>query len=73
MSKKPRKPSNNTKDFSNKIIKILTTNSNRAFNYKQIAAILEVDDTKSSEIAFTKYFPGSDSIIFFETARIFRS
>ena len=47
MSKKPRKPSNNTKDFSNKIIKILTTNSNKAFNYKQIAAILDVDDTKS--------------------------
>jgi ribonuclease R len=47
MSKLPKKPSNNTKDFSNKIIKILTTNSNKAFNYKQIAAILEVDDTKS--------------------------
>jgi ribonuclease R len=47
MSKKPKKPSNNTKDFSNKIIKILTTNSNRAFNYKQLAALLEVDDTKS--------------------------
>ena len=47
MSKKPKKPSNNTKDFSNKIIKILTTNSNKAFNYKQIAVILEVDDTKS--------------------------
>lgn len=47
MSKKPRKPSNNTKDFSNKIIKILTTNNNRAFNYKQLAALLEVDDTKS--------------------------
>ena len=46
MSKKPRKPSNNTKDFSNKIIKILTTNSNRAFNYKQLAALLEVDDTE---------------------------
>ncbi len=47
MSKKLKKTSNNTKDFSNKIIKILTTNSNKAFNYKQIAAILEVDDTKS--------------------------
>jgi ribonuclease R len=47
MSKLPKKPSNNTQDFSNKIIKILTTNSNKAFNYKQIAAILEVDDTKS--------------------------
>ncbi len=47
MSKKSRKPSNNSKDFSNKIIKILTTNSNRPFNFKQIAALLEVDDTKS--------------------------
>ena len=47
MSKKPKKPSNNTKDFSNKIIKILTQNSNKAYNYTQIAAILDVDDTKS--------------------------
>jgi ribonuclease R len=47
MSKKPRKPNNNTKDFSNKIIKILTQNSNKAYNYTQIAAILDVDDTKS--------------------------
>ena len=47
MSKLPRKPSNNTKDFSNKIIKILTQNSNKAYNYSQIAAILDVDDTKS--------------------------
>ncbi len=47
MSKKPRKPGNNTKDFSNKIIKILTQNSNKAYNYSQIAAILDVDDTKS--------------------------
>ncbi len=47
MSKKPKKPSNNTKDFSNKIIKILTQNSNKAYNYSQIVAILDVDDTKS--------------------------
>ncbi len=47
MSKKPKKPSNNTKDFSNKIIKILTQNSNKAYNYTQIAAIFDVDDTKS--------------------------
>ncbi len=47
MPKKPRKPNNKSKDFSNKIIKILTTNSNRPFNYKQIAALLEADDTKS--------------------------
>ena len=47
MPKKPRKPNTKSKDFSNKIIKILTTNSNRPFNFKQIAALLEADDTKS--------------------------
>lgn len=48
MSKKHYKPGKGKpKDFSNKILKILARNSNKAFNYKQIAAILEVDDTKS--------------------------
>ena len=47
MSKKLRKPVNNEKDFTSKIIKILTQNSNKAYNYKQIAAILDLDDTKS--------------------------
>jgi len=47
MSKKPGKPGNKEKDFSGKILKILSANANRAFNYKQIAAILEKDDTKS--------------------------
>ncbi len=47
MSKKLRKPVKKEKDFSDKIIKILTQNANKAFNYKQIAAILDVDDTKS--------------------------
>jgi ribonuclease R len=47
MSKRLKKPANKGKDFSNKIIQILTQNSNKAFNYKQIAVILEVDDTKS--------------------------
>ena len=47
MSKKLRKPESKEKDFSNKIIKILAQNANKAFNYKQIAAILELDDTKS--------------------------
>jgi ribonuclease R len=47
MSNRLKKPVNKGKDFSNKIIKILTQNSNKAFNYKQIAVILEVDDTKS--------------------------
>lgn len=47
MSKKPNKPKNNTKTFSEKIFKILSKNANKPFNYKQIAAILELDDTKS--------------------------
>ncbi|MBK0369635.1 ribonuclease R [Flavobacterium agrisoli] len=47
MSKKIRKPIKNDKDFSGKILKILSQNANKPFNYKQIAAKLEVDDTKS--------------------------
>jgi len=47
MSKKIRKPIKNEKDFSNKIIKILSQSPNKAFNYKQIGAKLELDDTKS--------------------------
>ena len=47
MSKKPKKFGKNTKTFSEKIFKILSKNPNKPFNYKQIAAILELDDTKS--------------------------
>ncbi len=47
MSKLPKSAAKKDIDFSGKILKILSTNSNRAFNHKQIAAILEVDDTKS--------------------------
>ena len=47
MSKKPHKLGKTDKDFSGKILKILSTNANRAFNYKQIGAILELNDTKS--------------------------
>lgn len=47
MNKKTENPGGKPKDFSGKILKILARNSNKAFNYKQIAAILEVDDTKS--------------------------
>lgn len=47
MNKKSKIPSNKTKDFSHKILKILARNSSKGFNYKQLAAILEVDDTKS--------------------------
>lgn len=47
MNKKHGKPGKKEKDFSGKILKILSANANRAFNYKQVAAILERDDTKS--------------------------
>lgn len=47
MSKKPRRFSKGVKDFSGKILKILSKEPNKPFNYKQIAAKLEVDDTKS--------------------------
>ena len=47
MSKKPRRFSKGVKDFSGKILKILSKEANKPFNYKQIAAKLEVDDTKS--------------------------
>ena len=47
MSKIPKKLGKKEKDFSGKIVKILAQNANRAFNYKQIAALLDVDDTKS--------------------------
>ena len=47
MSKKHKKFGKNEKTFSEKIFKILSKNANKPFNYKQIAAILELDDTKS--------------------------
>ncbi len=47
MSKKPKKFGKTTKTYSEKIFKILSKNANKPFNYKQIAAILELDDTKS--------------------------
>ena len=47
MGKRLRKPTKKEKSFSDKIIKILSKSANKAFNYKQIAAILELDDTKS--------------------------
>ena len=47
MGKRLRKPIKKEKDFSEKIIKILSQSANKAFNYKQIAAKLELDDTQS--------------------------
>ena len=47
MSKPPRKFGKKQKTFSEKIVKILSQNANKPFNYKQICAILELNDTKS--------------------------
>ncbi|WP_294825256.1 ribonuclease R [uncultured Flavobacterium sp.] len=48
MTKKNGKPSpKKEKDFSRKIYKILAKDPNKSFNYKQIAAVLELNDTKS--------------------------
>lgn len=43
----PKKFGKKEKDFSTKILKVLSQNANKPFNYKQISALLEVDDTKS--------------------------
>ena len=51
MSKKNGQPSaKKEKDFSHKIYKILAKDPNKSFNYKQISAILEVDDTQSRNL-----------------------
>ena len=47
MSKRNRKPVKKQLDFSDKILKILSQNENKVFNYKQIGAKLELDDTQS--------------------------
>lgn len=47
MSKKPQKPSNKPVDSTTKIYKLLAKAPLKTFNYKQIAAILELSDTKS--------------------------
>ena len=47
MSKRNRKPVKKQLDFTEKILKILSQNENKVFNYKQIGAKLELDDTQS--------------------------
>ncbi len=47
MNKKHGKPKKDKKDFSTRILKILSKHANKAYNHKQIAAKLELDDTNS--------------------------
>src|SRR5690606_23118580 len=46
MTKRIKKFNKKEKDFSTKILKLLSKNSSKSFNYKQIAAVFEVTDTK---------------------------
>ncbi|MBU2060697.1 MAG: ribonuclease R [Bacteroidetes bacterium] len=65
MSKRLRKPVKKEKDFSDKIIKILSQSANKAFNYEQIGAKLELDDTQSRNqiIKDLKILASQDKII----------
>uniref|UniRef100_UPI00404A130D ribonuclease R n=1 Tax=Flavobacterium sp. TaxID=239 RepID=UPI00404A130D len=47
MSKQPKKFGKKAKDFTAQIFKILSKDPSKSFNYKQIAASLELKDTKS--------------------------
>lgn len=47
MSKKPKNKKNKSKDFTHQIYKILSKDPKKTFNYKQVAAALELNDTKS--------------------------
>ena len=65
MSKRNGKPSpKKENDFSTKIYKILAKDPNKSFNYKQVAAILEVDDTQSRNeiIKELKYLASREKI-----------
>ena len=65
MSKKNGKPSaKKEKDFSRKIFKILSKDPNKSFNYKQIAAALELNDTQSRNeiIKELKYLASKEKI-----------
>ncbi|MFD2908567.1 ribonuclease R [Flavobacterium ardleyense] len=47
MSKKPKNLGKKLKDFTAQIFKILAKEPSKSYNYKQIAAVLELNDTKS--------------------------
>ena len=64
MNKKIKQPGKKGKDFSGKILKLLAQNSTKSYNYKQIAAAFEVDDTKSRNeiIKELKYLASKEKI-----------
>lgn len=64
MTKKIKKLHKKNKDFSGKILRFLSKNSTKSYNYKQIAAVFEVDDTKSRNeiIKELKYLASKEKI-----------
>jgi ribonuclease R len=46
MNNKPKKTRKKGKDYSVKILKFLATTPNKTYNYKQVAAALEISDTQ---------------------------
>ncbi|HLT66091.1 MAG TPA: ribonuclease R [Flavobacterium sp.] len=64
MTKKIKKLNTPEKDLSGKILKLLSKNNSKSFNYKQIAAAFDVNDTKSRNqiIKELKYLHSKDKI-----------
>ena len=64
MSKKHKKLGKTGKVFSGKIFKILSKDPNKTFNYKQIASVLELNDTQSRNeiIKELKYLASKEKI-----------
>ena len=64
MTKQIKRLGKKDKDFSGKILKLLSKNPSKAYNYKQIAAAFEVDDTKSRNeiIKELKYLTSKEKI-----------
>lgn len=64
MTKKIKQLGKKDKDFSGKILKLLSKNPSKSYNYKQIAAAFEVDDTKSRNdiIKELKYLTSKEKI-----------
>ena len=47
MNKLPRKIGKKKQDYTSKLLKIFAKNPSKTYNYKQLAALLDVNDTKS--------------------------
>ncbi len=71
MTKKIKKKKNKQFDFAGKILKFLSKNTNKSYNYKQIAGQLDVNDTQGRNeiIKEIKYLLSKDKIEEVETGK----